>query len=54
MKEDVGTDEQREDLKKQILHAKENNIGHSQMVQMMVVGDLMQLYEMDWLYDETK
>ena len=27
MKEDVGTVEQREDLKKQILHAKENNIG---------------------------
>ena len=24
---DVGTEEQREDLKKQILHAKENNIG---------------------------
>ena len=25
-KENVGTEEQREDLKKQILHAKENNI----------------------------
>ena len=25
--EDVGTDEQREDLKKQILHAKENDVG---------------------------
>ena len=25
--EDVGTDEQRENLKKQILHAKENDIG---------------------------
>ena len=27
VKENVGTEEQREDLKKQILHAKENNIG---------------------------
>ena len=26
MKENVGTEEQREDLKKQILHAKENDI----------------------------
>ena len=27
IKDDVGTDEQREDLKKQILHAKENDLG---------------------------
>ena len=27
VKENVGTEEQREDLKKQILHAKENDIG---------------------------
>ena len=41
VKENVGTEEQREDLKKQILHAKENDIGTQNHSQMMVVGDLM-------------
>ena len=37
---DVGTEEQREDLKKQILHAKENNIG-IKMWSNPGVGDLI-------------
>ena len=51
--EDVGTDEQREDLKKQILHAKENNI------EVMGGGNKgcwrsTAKYKMDWLYDAVK
>ena len=53
MKEDVGTVEQREDLKKQILHAKENNI------EVMGGGNKgcwrsTAKYEMDWLYESMR
>ena len=53
IKNDVGTDEQREDLKKQILHAKENKIGE-------VGGSNPNCwrsnttYQMDWLYDAMR
>ena len=53
IKENVGTEEQREDLKKQIIHAKENNIGNIN-IQMRVVGDLIQDMKCEWLYDEMK
>ena len=53
IKENVGTEEQRENLKSQILHAKENNIGG--------VGGSNDgcwrsntTYEMEWLYDEMR
>ena len=53
MKEDVVTVEQREDLKKQILHAKENNIG-TQGGGNDGCWRSNALYEMQWLYDEMK
>ena len=53
VQKNVGTDEQREDLKTQILHAKENNIG--------AVGGSNEgcwrsntTYQMDWLYDAMR
>ena len=53
IKEDVGTDEQREDLKKQILQAKEDNRGG--------VGGgnpgcwrSTATYDMDWLYESMR
>ncbi len=53
IKENVGTEEQREDLKKQILQAKENDIGG---VGGSNVGCWRStaIYDMDWLYDEMK
>ena len=53
IKSDVGSVEQREDLKKQILHAKENNI------EVMGGGNKgcwrsTAKYKMDWLYDAVK
>ena len=53
VKENVGTEDQREDLKKQILHAKENNI------EVMGGGNKgcwrsTAKYEMDWLYDAVR
>ena len=53
IKSDVGTVEQREDLKKQILHAKENNI------EVMGGGNKgcwrsTAKYKMDWLYEELR
>ncbi len=53
IKNDVGTNEQREDLKKQILHAKENKLGE-------VGGSNPNCwrsnttYQMDWLYDAVR
>ena len=53
IKENVGTDEQREDLKKQILHAKENDIG-TQGGGNDGCWRSDAKYEMDWLYDEMR
>ena len=53
IKENIGTDQQREDLKKQILHAKENDIGtqnHSNDGCWRSNAD----YQMEWLYDEVR
>ena len=52
-KENVGTEEQREDLKKQILHAKENDIG-TQGGSNHGCWRSDAKYEMDWLYDEMR
>ena len=53
IKEDVGTDEQREDLKKQILNAKENDIG-TQGGSNDGCWRSSARYEMDWLFDEVR
>ena len=53
IKENVGTDEQREDLKKQIIHAKENDIG-TQGGGNDGCWRSDAKYEMDWLYDEMR
>ena len=53
IKENIGTDQQREDLKKQILHAKVNDIGtqnHSNDGCWRSNAD----YQMEWLYDEVR
>ena len=49
----VGTEEQREDLKKQILHAKENNIGEKSGGNPGCWRSNA-TYEMDWLYDAVR
>ena len=53
MKENVGSDEQREDLKRQILNAKENDIG-TQGGSNDGCWRSDAKYEMDWLYDEMR
>ena len=53
IKDNVGTDEQREDLKKQILHAKENDLG-TQSGGNDGCWRSNAKYEMDWLYDEMR
>ena len=53
VKENVGTEEQREDLKKQILHAKENDIGtQGRSNHGCWRSDVT--YDMEWLYDEMR
>ena len=51
--EDVGTDEQREDLKKQILHAKDNDIGTTPFSNNGCWRSNAK-YQMDWLYSAVK
>ena len=51
--EDVGTDEQREDLKKQILHAKDNDIGTTPFSNDGCWRSNAK-YQMDWLYDAVR
>ena len=53
IKENVGTEEQREDLKKQILHAKENDIG-TQGGSNHGCWRSNATYDMEWLYDEMR
>ena len=53
IKNDVGTKEQREDLKKQILHAKENDIG-TQGGSNPGCWRSNAVYEMPWLYDAMR
>ena len=53
VKENVGTEEQREDLKKQILHAKENDIG-TQGGSNHGCWRSNATYDMEWLYDEMR
>ena len=53
VKENVGTDEQISDLKKQILNARDNNIG-TQPGSNEGCWRSNALYEMQWLYDEMK
>ena len=53
IKENVGTEEQRKDLKSQILHAKENNIG-TQGGSNDGCWRSNTTYEMEWLYDEMR
>ena len=53
MKENVGSDEQREDLKKQILHAKENDIA-TQGGSNDGCWRSNATYDMEWLYDEVR
>ena len=53
VKENVGTEEQREDLKKQIFHAKENDIGtQGRSNHGCWRSDVT--YDMEWLYDEMR
>tara|TARA_B100000131_G_C17834051_1_gene498994 strand:- start:59 stop:664 length:606 start_codon:yes stop_codon:yes gene_type:complete len=51
---DVGTEEQREDLKKQILHAKENNIGEKSGSNPGCWRSNITYDNMDWLYDAVR
>ena len=51
---DVGTEEQREDLKKQILHAKENNIGEKSGSNPGCWRSNTTYDNMDWLYDAVR
>ena len=53
VKENVGTEDQREDLKKQILHAKENDIG-TQGGSNHGCWRSNATYDMEWLYDEMR
>ena len=53
IKENVGTDEQISDLKKQILNARDNNRG-TQPGSNEGCWRSNALYEMQWLYDEMK
>ena len=53
IKENVGTKEQREDLKKQILHAKENDIG-TKGGSNHGCWRSNATYDMEWLYDEMR
>ena len=53
VQKNVGTDEQREDLKKQILHAKENNIGTKGGSNEGCWRSNAR-YQMDWLYDAVR
>ena len=53
IKEDVGTDEQREDLKKQILQAKEDNRG-TQGGGNPGCWRSTATYNMDWLYESMR
>ena len=53
IKENVGTEEQREDLKKQILHAKENDIG-TQGGSNHGCWRSNATYDMEWLYNEMR
>ena len=53
VKENVGTEEQRQDLKKQILHAKENDIG-TQGGSNHGCWRSNATYDMEWLYDEMR
>ena len=53
VKENVGTEEQREDLKKQILHAKENDIG-TKSGSNHGCWRSNATYDMEWLYDEMR
>ena len=53
VKENVGTDEQISDLKKQILDARDNNRG-TQPGSNEGCWRSNALYEMQWLYDEMK
>ena len=53
VKENVGTEEQRQDLKKQILHAKENDIG-TKSGSNHGCWRSNATYDMEWLYDEMR
>ena len=53
IKEDVGTDEEREDLKKQILQAKEDNRG-TQGGGNPGCWRSTATYNMDWLYESMR
>ena len=53
IKENVGSEEQREDLKKQILHARENDIG-TQGGSNHGCWRSNTTYDMEWLYDEMR
>ena len=53
IKENVGSEEQREDLKKQILHARENDIG-TQGGSNHGCWRSNATYDMEWLYDEMR
>ena len=53
VKENVGTEEQREDLKKQILHAKENDIG-TKSGSNHGCWRSNATYDMEWLYNEMR
>ena len=53
VKENVGTEEQRQDLKKQILHAKENDIG-TKSCSNHGCWRSTATYDMDWLYESMR
>ena len=53
VKENVGTEDQRKDLKKQILHAKENDIG-TQGGSNHGCWRSNATYDMEWLYNEMR
>ena len=53
MKENVGTEEQREDLKKQILHAKENDMGTS-LYSNVGCWRSDTRYDCEWLHDAIR
>ena len=53
VKNDVGTEEQRADLLKQVLYAKENNLETSSMSNDGCWRSTKK-YKMDWLYEELR